>query len=62
MHQQVLLAHDPTDNIASHSFRAAFIGYFLAKQLKADANKVLKMCLLHDLEEIRTGDHNWIHK
>lgn len=61
-HQQTLLVHDPTDNIASHSFRVAFIGYFLAKELKADADKVLKMCLLHDLEEIRTGDHNWLHK
>lgn len=61
-HQQTLLVHDPTDNIASHSFRVAFIGYFLAKELKADADKVLKMCLLHDLEEIRSGDHNWLHK
>ncbi|MFH0852458.1 MAG: HD domain-containing protein [bacterium] len=61
-HQQMLLAHDPTDNIASHSFRAAFIGYFLAKELKADADKVLKMCLLHDIEEIRTNDHNWVHR
>lgn len=61
-HQQMLLALDPTDNIASHSFRVAFIGYFLAKELEADADKVLKMCLLHDLEEIRTGDQNWVHK
>ncbi len=61
-HQQMLMTHDPTDNIASHSFRATFIGYFLAKELKADADKVLKMCLLHDIEEIRTGDHNWVHR
>lgn len=61
-HQQTLLAHDSSDNIASHSFRAAFIGYFLAKEIGADANKVLKMCLLHDLEEARTNDHNWVHK
>lgn len=61
-HQQMLLALDPTDNIASHSFRAAFIGYFLAKELGADADKVLKMCLVHDLGEIRTGDHNWVHR
>ena len=45
-HQQTLLSHDPTDNIASHSFRTAFIGYFLAKELKADADKVLKMCMI----------------
>lgn len=62
MHQPALFWHDPTDNISSHSFRAAFIGYFLAKALKADADKVLKMCLLHDLEEARCGDHNWINR
>ena len=22
----------------------------------------MKMCLLHDLEEVRVNDHNWIHK
>jgi len=61
-HQQMLLALDSTDNIASHSFRTAFIGYFLAKELEVDADKVLMMCLLHDLAEIRTGDQNWVHK
>lgn len=61
-HQQMLLSCDLSDNIASHSFRAAFIGYFLAKELKADADKVIKMCLLHDIEEIRSNDHNWVHK
>ncbi|MDD5750806.1 MAG: HD domain-containing protein [Candidatus Pacebacteria bacterium] len=61
-HQQALLVVDPTDNIASHSFRTAFIGYFLAKELKADADKVLKMCLLHDMEEVRSGDMNWVNK
>lgn len=61
-HQQALLIQDLSDNIASHSFRAALIGYFIAKELKADADKVLKMCLLHDIEETRSGDQNWIHK
>jgi len=61
-HQQTLLTVDPTDNIASHSFRTAFIGYFLAKELTADADKVLKMCLLHDIEEVRSGDMNWVNK
>lgn len=61
-HQQTLLSRDPADNISSHSFRTAFIGYFLAKGLKADANKVVKMCLLHDIEEARAGDQNWVHK
>ena len=61
-HQQMLLFQDLTDNIAAHSFRTAFIGYFLAKELKADADKVLKMCLLHDIEEARAADQNWVHK
>lgn len=61
-HQQTLLFQDLSDNIASHSFRVIFIGYFLAKSLSADANKVMKMCLLHDMEETRTGDQNWVHK
>lgn len=61
-HQQTLLSFDLSDTIASHSFRVTLIGYFLAKKLKADANKVVKMCLLHDLEETRSSDHNWVHK
>lgn len=61
-HQQTLLFQDLSDNIASHSFRVTIIGYFLAKNLGADANKVVKMCLLHDIEETRSGDQNWIHK
>lgn len=61
-HQQMLLSYDLTDTIASHSFRVALIGYFLAKELKADADKVIKMCLLHDLEEVRSMDHHWVSK
>jgi len=61
-HQQTLLFQDLSDNIASHTFRAAVIGYFLAKQLEVNADKVLKMCLIHDFEEVRTGDQNWLHK
>jgi len=61
-HQQTLLSFDLSDTIASHSFRVTFIGYFLAKELKADVDQVLKMCLLHDLEEARSSDHNWVHK
>jgi putative hydrolase of HD superfamily len=62
MHQQAFLTSDPSDNTASHSFRTAVIGYFLAKAAEADADKVMKMCLLHDTEESRCGDQNWVHK
>jgi len=61
-HQQMLLSYDLTDTIASHSFRVALIGYFLAKELEADVDKVIKMCLLHDLEESRSMDHHWVSK
>ncbi len=61
-HQQALMSQDLSDNIASHSFRAALIGYFLAEELKADSGKVMKMCLIHDIEETRCGDQNWIHR
>jgi len=61
-HRQTLLTDDLSDNIASHSFRVAIIGYFLAKEVGADPDKVIKMCLLHDIEESRAGDQNWVHK
>lgn len=62
MHRQVLLTDDLSDSIASHSYRVAIIGWFLAKMEKVDPYKVVMMCLLHDLDESRSGDHNWVHK
>ncbi len=62
MHRQVLMTDDLSDNIASHSFRVAMIGWMLAKMEKADPYKTMAMCLIHDLGEVRSGDHNWIHK
>lgn len=61
-HRQTLLTDDLSDNIASHSFRVALFGYFLAKAEGANPDKVIKMCLLHDIEESRCGDQNWVHK
>lgn len=61
-HRQTLLTDDLSDNIASHTFRVAMIGYFLAQEEGADAGKVVMMCLSHDLEEVRSGDQNWLHK
>ena len=62
MHRQVLFTDDLSDNIATHSFRVAFIGFILAKMEDVDWSKVVMMCLLHDTGESRTNDHNWIHK
>ncbi len=62
MHRQSLLTDDMSDNIATHSYRVAMIGWHLAMLEKADPYKVVMMCLLHDVAEARSGDHNWVHK
>ena len=62
MHRQVLFTEDTTDSIASHSYRVSLIAWMLAKIEKADPYKTVMMALMHDFGEIRTGDHNWIHK
>ncbi len=59
-HRQVI--GEVSDNISDHSFRVAVIGMILAEMEKADENKVLKMCLFHDVPESRTGDANFINK
>lgn len=46
------------ESVADHSFRAAIIGYCLAKLEGADENKVLKMCTFHDMHESRILDMN----
>ncbi|MBI2040107.1 HD family hydrolase [Candidatus Microgenomates bacterium] len=49
------------DSVAAHSFSTALLAYFLAKQLKKEgikinADKVLKMGLVHDIGETIVGD------
>ncbi len=58
-HCQVL--PQANDTIASHSFETAIAGVILARMEKVDENKVLKMCLFHDIAEARTGDANFVH-
>lgn len=62
MHRQTLLTDDLSDNIATHSFRVTHIGWILAKREGVDPYKVVMMCLLHDMGEGRSNDHNWVHK
>ena len=51
------------ESVADHSFRTAIIGYILAsKEPGADRNRVILTCLLHDLPEARTADHNYVNK
>lgn len=49
---------DP-ESVAEHSFRVAIIGYVLAKLENGDPDKVITMCLFHDIHETRIND---IHK
>jgi len=52
-----------SESVADHSFRTAIIGYALASgDSAADRQKVVFMCLFHDLPEARTGDHNYVNK
>jgi putative hydrolase of HD superfamily len=44
------------ESVAEHSHRTAIVGYILAKLEGADAEKVLKMCIFHDIPEVRIGD------
>jgi len=50
------------ENIAEHSFYTTIIGWILAKLEGGDENKVIKMCLIHDLCEARGGEKNLINK
>ncbi|MBN1547759.1 MAG: HD domain-containing protein [Syntrophaceae bacterium] len=52
-----------SESVAEHILRTIFIGYTLCKIDKnVDELKVLKMCLVHDLPEARTGDMNYVNK
>ena len=45
------------ESVAEHSWRAALMAYFLKDEFpEADMDKVIKMCLIHDLGEAFTGD------
>ena len=54
-----LLGIKDPETVAEHSFRAAVIGYVLAKMESADSGKVTLMCLFNDLHEARLND---LHK
>lgn len=51
------------ESVAEHTFMTTFIANIMATlQPDADALKLLRMCLLHDLPEARTGDLNAVQK
>lgn len=44
------------ESVAEHVYRNTIVGYLLAKLEHADVDKVMKMCLFHDVPEVRIGD------
>jgi putative hydrolase of HD superfamily len=51
------------ESVAEHIFRTTYIGYALGRLSKdTDVDRLIKMCLFHDLPEARTGDLNYVNK
>jgi len=51
------------ESVAEHIFRTAYIGYVLGSLTEgADVDRLMKICLFHDLPEARTGDLNYVNK
>ncbi len=44
------------ESVAEHSFRTAVLALVLAPRVGADANKAVKMALIHDIGEAEIGD------
>ncbi len=51
-------------NTAEHCFRVIWLALMLAKQVDEPVNgeRLLKMALVHDVTETRTGDVNWVSR
>lgn len=54
--------HCDVANNAEHSFRVAWLALYIARKEGAEEATVLKMALLHDLSETRTGDSNYVSR
>ena len=53
-----------TQSVAEHSYHVTVIGFVLADLVDepVDRQKLMSLCLFHDLLEARTGDLNYVHK
>ncbi|MEK7642254.1 MAG: HD domain-containing protein [Patescibacteria group bacterium] len=49
-------------NISEHIFRMTMIAWIIAVAEKANVEKVIKICLIHDIAESRTGDIAFMHR
>ena len=51
------------ESVAEHIFRTTLIGYTLGTMVSnVNVDRLVKMCLFHDLPEARTGDLNYVNK
>jgi len=51
------------ESVAEHILQTLYVSYVLCKLHPAvDEVRILKMCLVHDLPEARTGDMNYVNK
>ena len=51
------------ESVAEHVYSTMFIAFVMSQlEPEADAQRLLTMCLLHDLPEARTGDLNYVQK
>lgn len=61
--QRGYLTADFTDTVASHTYRTAIIAWHLGTLVDGvDPNKLAAMALFHDLDEVRSGDADWVMK
>lgn len=52
-----MTADGVVENVAAHSWRTAIMAYLMKDELEdIDTEKVIRMCLLHDIGEAVTGD------
>lgn len=50
-------SHGRRESVAEHSWRLALMAYFVKDEFpEVDIDKVIRMCLVHDLGELFTGD------
>jgi putative hydrolase of HD superfamily len=51
------------ESVAEHTFSATFIAFVMSQLIAdCDGQRLMAMCLVHDLAEARTGDLNYVHK
>jgi 5'-deoxynucleotidase YfbR-like HD superfamily hydrolase len=51
------------ESVAEHIFRTTYIGFALGKLAQGvDVDRLVRICLFHDLPEARTGDLNYVNK